>query len=68
MSIYEVSINSPKKQLEFYKDLSEQLQHENQQLKEKIEHLENDLSCLKDEIEWYKQQCDDLEMQIGCQE
>lgn len=23
---------------------------------------------LKDKLEWYKQQCDDLEMQIGCQE
>ncbi len=34
MSIYEASITNPKKQLEFYKDLSEQLQQENQQLKE----------------------------------
>ena len=32
MSIYEVSITNPKKQLEFYKDLSEQLQRENKQL------------------------------------
>ena len=33
MSIYESSITSPKKQLEFYKQLSEQLQQENEQLK-----------------------------------
>lgn len=57
----------------------EQLEQENQQLKEKIEgiqeerdYLFNKLSFenqqLKDELEWYKQQCDDLEMQIGCQE
>lgn len=29
MSVYETSITNPKKQLEFYKDLSEQLQQEN---------------------------------------
>ena len=33
MSIYETSITNPKKQLEFYKQLSEQLQQENEQLK-----------------------------------
>ena len=33
MSIYETSITNSKKQLEFYKQLSEQLQQENQQLK-----------------------------------
>ena len=33
MSIYETSITNPRKQLEFYKDLSEQLQIENNQLK-----------------------------------
>ena len=33
MSIYETSIANPKKQLEFYKQLSEQLQQENKQLK-----------------------------------
>lgn len=32
MSIYESSITNPKKQLEFYKDLSEQLQKENEKL------------------------------------
>ena len=34
MSIYEASITNPKKQLEFYKDLSEHLQQENKQLKD----------------------------------
>lgn len=33
MSIYEASITNPKKQLEFYKDLSEQLQKENEKNK-----------------------------------
>lgn len=32
MSIYETSITNPRKQLEFYKDLSEQLQQENKRL------------------------------------
>lgn len=33
-----------------------------------IEELQQENQRLKDELEWYKQQCDDLEMQIGCQE
>ena len=33
MSIYETSITNPRKQLEFYKDLSEQLQQESNQLR-----------------------------------
>lgn len=37
MSIYETSITNPKKQLEFYKDLSEQLQQKNQELKKQLE-------------------------------
>lgn len=44
MSIYETNITNPKKQLEFYKNLSEQLQQENQQLKmiiKEYERLEN---------------------------
>ncbi len=40
MSIYEASITNPKKQLEFYKQLSEQLQQENQQLKMIIKEYE----------------------------
>ena len=39
MSEFEMSIANPKKQLEFYKQLSEQLQQENKQLKEVIEEV-----------------------------
>lgn len=39
MSVYETIITNPKKQLEFYKDLSEQLEKDNQELKEQIEYL-----------------------------
>lgn len=35
--IYETSVINPKKQLEFYKDLSEQLQQENEELKKQLE-------------------------------
>lgn len=41
MSIYESTIINPKKQLEFYKELLEQLQQENQQLKVKIKTYED---------------------------
>ena len=37
MSIYETSITNPKKQLEFYKDLSKELQKENEELKKQLE-------------------------------
>ena len=37
MSIYETSITNPKKQLEFYKNLFEQLEKENQELKSQLE-------------------------------
>ena len=39
MSVYESSITNPKKQLEFYKQLSEQLQQENQKYKEVIDNI-----------------------------
>ena len=48
MSIYEASITNPKKQLEFYRDLSEQLQKENQKYKEVIDKaIEYIEKCLK---------------------
>lgn len=47
MSIYEASITNPKKQLEFYKDLSEQLERENKKIKKQLETYE---------IEGYKQE------------
>lgn len=37
MSIYEASITNPKKQLEFYKDLSEQLERENKKIEKQLE-------------------------------
>lgn len=46
MSIYESNITNPKKQLEFYKDLSEQLEQENQKYKEVINKLREDLNLL----------------------
>lgn len=48
MSIYETSITNPKKQLEFYKDLSEQLQKENKILKENAEHNDK----VVDKVNW----------------
>lgn len=53
MSVYEASITNPKKQLEFYKQLSEQLQQENQELKKQLhnasiqiqEMVEQDIEC-----------------------
>ena len=51
MSIYESTITNPKKQLEFYKDLSEQLQQENKELKE---HVEVPETCNLKTLEDYK--------------
>jgi len=47
MSITEMSITNPKKQLEFYKQLSEQLQQENQQLKDRNKLLEKHYTQLE---------------------
>ena len=53
MSIYETSITNPKKQLEFYKQLSEHLQQENQQLKKENKHLKKELYALEiSEEQW----------------
>ena len=41
MSIYETSITNPKKQLEFYKQLSEQLQQQRKKQKEVIDKVMN---------------------------
>lgn len=61
MSIYEASITNPKKQLEFYKDLSEQLQRENKQLQERIEYLERSNNRREDTILEQRQRLSDLE-------
>ena len=34
-------------------------------LQQEIENKNNEIDILKDQVEWWKQQCDDLEMQIG---
>lgn len=39
MSTFETTITNPKKQLEFYKDLSEQLQRENKKIKKQLEEI-----------------------------
>ena len=55
MSIYEASIINHKKQLEFYKDLSEQLQQENQKLMKALKEKEKWLSiCILNLMEEYK--------------
>ena len=48
--IYETSITNPKKQLEFYKGLSEQLQQENKELKKQLEKKYEKLGTLTAEI------------------
>ena len=50
MSIYESSVTNPKKQLEFYKQLSEQLQQENQELKKQLEKKYSKIGTLTNEI------------------
>lgn len=61
MSTYESSITNPKKQLEFYKQLSEQLQQDNKKLKERIEYLERSNNRREDTILEQRQEISDLE-------
>ena len=56
MSVYETSITNPKKQLEFYKDLSEQLEKDNQELKEQLEVGEQQYNDLVEEKEELQEQ------------
>lgn len=30
-----------------------------------LDNLQNEIDSLKDQVEWWKQQCDDLEMQVN---
>lgn len=57
MSIYKASITNPKKQLEFYRDLSEQLQQENKQLKEDVGKFVNDINELQKELNKENLEC-----------
>lgn len=67
MSIYETSIINSKKQLKFYKNLSEQLEKDNQELKEQLEavkqvakdHLKKEIELKiqqKEFIEWLEKE------------
>lgn len=58
MSVYETNITTPKKQLEFYKDLSEQLQQENQNLKERVAYLRIQVSAREKVANEYKETLD----------
>ena len=49
MSIYEASITNPKKQLEFYKQLSEQLQQENKILRDNWNYIKKMLKEARNE-------------------
>lgn len=62
--IYETSIINPKKQLEFYKGLSEQLQQENQELKKQYE------ECVKINIadHKYASSCEDKVIVLEAQQ
>lgn len=51
MSTYESSITNPKKQLEFYEDLSKQLEKEAEELKKQLEKLDKKLFLTKHELD-----------------
>ena len=67
MSVYETSITNPKKQLEFYKDLSKQLEQENQELKQKLKKQLSNSHQIKNQqkefIEWLENYIDALKQQ-----
>ena len=65
MSVYESSITNPKKQLEFYKDLSEQLQQENQQLKEDYQVLRTTNISLNDLVNSCQKEIRELKIEIN---
>ena len=62
--IYETSITNPKKQLEFYKGLSEQLQQENEELKKRL------AECVKINIadHKYASSCEDKVIVLEAQQ
>lgn len=59
MSIYETNITNPKKQLEFYKQLSEQLQQQNKKQKEVIDKAIEYINGNKDKYyqDWGQDDC-----------
>ena len=60
MSVYETYITNPKKQLEFYKDLSEQLEKENQELKKKLKTKHDGFMASIDDVCEYAKENDKL--------
>ena len=64
MSTYECSITNPKKQLEFYKQLSEQLQQENEKLKDNWNYIKKMLKEARQEeyISGYCGTCTDVDI------
>ena len=60
MSVYETHITNPKKQLEFYKDLSEQLEKENQELKKKLKIKHDGFMASMDDVCEYAEENDKL--------
>ena len=65
MSVYETSITNPKKQLEFYKDLSEQLQQENQILKRNCNIGYEELNFYRKEYKKLKSVLDEIKEYIA---
>lgn len=61
MSTYESSITNPKKQLEFYKDLSEQLEKENQELKRQLREASLTIQEMTERDIYCPNGCDKLE-------
>ena len=49
-------------------DLTLMFMYCEEKAKDKIKELQNKIHILEDELEWYKQECDDLEMRIGLDE
>lgn len=44
------------------------LLNEKEKLEQENKELHNNINELEDELNWYKQECDDLEMRIGLDE
>lgn len=65
MSVYETSITNPKKQLEFYKDLSKQLEQENQELRIQVSAREEVANKYKEVIDKSMEHVEDF-LKFNC--
>ena len=64
-------IEELKKKINTYEepeDLTLMFMYCDEKAKDKIKELQNKIHTLEDELNWYKQECDDLEMRIGLDE